>query len=184
MADIKSSMIYKSHIYIPEKYVVFDLETTGFSPEYAEIIEIGAVRVEGGIIKERFQTYVDPRGRIPYNITELTGISTRQTAGAPRIEDAAEMFLDFIKDDILIAHNASFDLRFMCTVCAILGYKFENDVIDSMKIARRYIVSKSYKLETLKNMLGIRLASHNAIDDCIVTSKVVEYCRKKQREGI
>lgn len=173
----------KTDIYIPEKYVVFDLETTGLSPEYAEIIEIGAVRVENGIIKERFQTYVNPRGRIPRQITELTGISSRQTDGAPRIEDATERFLKFIGDDILIAHNAPFDLRFMCTVCAILGYRFENDVMDSMKIAKRYIQSKSYKLETLKNMLGIRLPSHSAIDDCVVTSRVVEYCRKKQKEG-
>ncbi len=174
----------KADIYIPEKYVVFDLETTGFSPEYAEIIEIGAVRVENGIIKERFQTYVNPRGRIPSQITELTGISSCQTNGAPRIEDATAKFLEFIGNDILIAHNVAFDLRFMCTVCAILGYKFGNDVIDSMKIAKRYIESKSYKLEVLKNMLGLRLPSHNAVDDCIVTSKVVEHCRKKQKEEI
>ena len=124
------------------------------------------------------------RGISKTDLIELTGISSRQTAGAPRIEDATERFLKFIGNDILIAHNASFDLRFMCTVCAILGYGFENDVMDSMKIAKRYIQSKSYKLETLKNMLGIRLPSHNAIDDCIVTSRVIEYCRKKQKEEI
>ncbi len=171
-------------IYIPENYVVFDLETTGFSPEYAEIIEIGAIRVKEGIIKERFRTYVNPRRGIPKQITELTGISAEQTARAPRIEEAIERFLSFIGDDILIAHNASFDLRFVCTVCAILGHRFENDVIDSIKIAKRYIVSKSYKLEVLKNMLGIRLPSHNALDDCTVTGKVIEYCRKKQKEGV
>lgn len=172
----------KRDIYIPKSYVVFDLETTGFSPEYAEIIEIGAVRVENGIIKERFQTYVAPRRGIPKQITELTGISSAQTSNAPYIEEAVEDFLDFIGSDILIAHNASFDVRFIGTVCAILGYRFDNDVIDSIKIARAYIDSKSYKLEVLKNMLGIRLRSHNASDDCTVTSKVVEYCRQKQNE--
>ncbi len=170
----------KKDIYIPERYVVFDLETTGFSPEYAEIIEIGAVRVENGMIKERFQTYVNPRGGIPKQITELTGITSAQTSRAPRIEEAAEKFLDFIGDDILIAHNASFDVRFIGTVCAILGHAFDNEVIDSIKIAKRYIESKSYKLEVLKDMLGIRLPSHNAADDCTVTSAVVEYCRKRK----
>jgi len=88
---------------IPDRYVIFDLETTGFSPQYAEIIEIGAVRVANGIITERFQTYVKPLGRIPREITALTGISETQTAGAPNIEKAYYMFAEFIKDDVLIA---------------------------------------------------------------------------------
>ena len=162
---------------IPSDYVVFDLETTGFSPEYAEIIEIGAVRVKKGKVTDRYQSYVKPRKGIPSNITALTGITQKDTACAPYIEDAIEDFLDFIGDDVLIAHNASFDCRFVCTVCLILGKKFDNIVLDSIKIAKKYIVSKSSKLEVLKEKLGIKMRSHNAIDDCTVTHMVIEHCR-------
>lgn len=169
---------------IPNRYVVFDLETTGFSPEYAEIIEIGAVRVENGIIVSRFQTYVKPFKRIPYNITELTGITDNMVKNAPRIEDAIVKFLDYIGNDILVAHNASFDMRFVCTVCAFLGLDIQNPVIDSVRLAKKYIKgTQNYKLETLKRYLGIRLDSHNASDDCTVTYNVVERCRKLMNEA-
>lgn len=170
---------------IPDRYVIFDLETTGFSPQYAEIIEIGAVRVANGIITERFQTYVKPLGRIPREITALTGISEIQTAGAPNIEKAYHMFAEFIKDDILIAHNCSFDCRFIGAVCGLLGESLSNSVLDSVKMAKAYIKNvENYKLETLKKHFCINLPSHNAADDCVVTYNVVEYCRKKQNGGI
>ena len=168
----------KSGIELPDRYVVFDLETTGFSPEYAEIIEIGAVRMEGGDPTDRFQTYVRPLRGIPARITGLTGITVRHTVNAPYADEAVCDFLSFIDDDILVAHNASFDCRFIGTVCAFLGLSFKNTVIDSLRLARKYIKSENYKLETLKKLLGIDAASHNALDDCIVTGKVVEYCRK------
>lgn len=169
---------------IPDRYVIFDLETTGLSPQYAEIIEIGAVRVVNGIITERFQTYVKPLGRIPRAITELTGISEAQTANAPRIEQAYHKFASFIKDDVLIAHNCSFDCRFIGAVCGLLGESLCNPVLDSVKMAKAYIKNTvNYKLETLKAHFNIRLASHNALDDCVVTYNVVEYCRKKQNES-
>ncbi len=172
-----------STVKIPDRYVVFDLETTGFSPQYAEIIEIGAVRVINGIIVERFQTYVKPYGRIPANITALTGISERQTANAPTVDIAFPCFKEFIKNDVLIAHNSSFDCRFLAAVCGMLCQTLENSVLDSVQMARAYIKNvPNYKLETLKNYFDIRLASHNAIDDCTVTYNVVEYCKNKQNK--
>lgn len=176
MEKVKSKE--KCEITFPDRYVVFDLETTGFSPEFAEIIEIGAVRMEGGKPTDRFQSYVKPLRGIPARITELTGITVRHTMNAPYVDEVLSDFLSFIDDDILVAHNASFDCRFVCTVCAFLGYSFNNTVIDSLKLARKYIKAENYKLKTLKKMLGIRLASHNALDDCIVAGRVVEYCRK------
>ncbi|MBQ9692149.1 MAG: 3'-5' exonuclease [Clostridia bacterium] len=168
---------------IPNKYVVFDLETTGFSPAYAEIIEIGAVTVENGIIVSRFQTYVKPLNRIPYNITALTGITEEMVKNAPGIEDAIVKFLDYIGQNILVAHNSSFDMRFVCAVCAFLGLEIRNSVIDSVRLAKKYIKgAQNYKLETLKNYLGIKLDSHNASDDCTVTYNVVEHCRKLMKE--
>lgn len=164
---------------MPRNYVVFDLETTGLSPKKAEIIEIGAVRVKNGKIAEKFQTYVKPYGPIPPNITELTGITEKMTENAPRIEDALPLFIDFIKDDILFAHNSSFDCRFIGTACLILGYDPKNEVRDSLTLAKKYINSENHKLETLKNFLGIKRKSHNAVDDCIVTFEVIEECRRK-----
>lgn len=164
---------------MPQNYVVFDLETTGLSPKKAEIIEIGAVRVKNGKIAEKFQSYVKPYGPIPPNITELTGITEKMTENAPRIEDALPLFFDFIKDDILFAHNSSFDCRFIGTVCLLLGLDPKNEVRDSLTLARKYINSENHKLETLKNYLGIKRKSHNAVDDCIVTFEVIEECRRK-----
>ena len=163
---------------VPERYVVFDLETTGLSPKHAEIIEIGAVRVAEGKVIEKFQTYVKPYGPIPPMITELTGITEAMTKDAPCIEDALPKFLSFIGDDILFAHNSSFDCRFIGTACLLLGYDPRNEVRDSLTLARRYIKSENYKLETLKNLLGIKRRSHNAVDDCIVTYEVIEECRR------
>jgi DNA polymerase-3 subunit alpha (Gram-positive type) len=166
---------------IPDRYIIFDLETTGFSPQYAEIIEIGAVRVVNGLIVGRFQSYVNPYGRIPANITALTGISSKQTASAPRIDGVFPKFKEFIGSDVLIAHNSSFDCRFLAAVCCMLCETLDNSVLDSVQIAKAYIKGvQNYKLETLKNHFGIKLPSHNAIDDCTVTYNVVEYCRKKQ----
>lgn len=166
---------------IPNRYVVFDLETTGFSPQYAEIIEIGAVRVVDGIIVEKFQTYVKPYGSIPANITALTGISERQTANAPTIDIAFPRFKQFIKNDVLIAHNCAFDCRFLAAVCGMLCDTIDNSVLDSVHMSKAYIKdTPNHKLETLKNYFGIKLASHNALDDCTVTYNLVEYCKNKQ----
>ncbi len=168
----------KREIEVPERYVVFDLETTGFSPEYAEIIEIGAVRMENGKRTDSFQSYVKPVRGIPAQITALTGITLKDTWNAPYVDEALCGFLSFIGSDTLVAHNAPFDCRFIGTICAFLGYSFENTVIDSLRLARKYIKSDNYKLETLKKLLGIRLSSHRATDDCIVAGEVVEYCRR------
>ena len=166
---------------IPNRYIIFDLETTGLSPQYAEIIEIGAVRVSDGLIVERFQTYVKPYGKIPASITALTGISEKQTENAPRINEVFPFFKKFIGNDVLIAHNSSFDCRFLAAVCCMMQETLGNSVLDSVQMARAYIKGvPNYKLETLKNHFGIRLPSHNALDDCTVTYNVVEYCRKKQ----
>lgn len=168
---------------IPDRYVIFDLETTGFSPQYAEIIEIGAVRVINGLIRERFQTYVHPLRGIPREITVLTGITEAKTKDAPQIEDAFYKFAEFIGNDVLIAHNSSFDCRFLGAVCGLLGEALENSVLDSVKIAKAYIKDvPNYKLETLKNHFCINLPSHNALDDCVVTYNVVEHCRNKQNK--
>ena len=91
-------------------YVVFDLETTGFSQKYDDIIEIGAHKVKGGVIIDVYETFVNPRRHIPASITELTSITDDMVSDSPYIEEALQGFLDFSKDCILVAHNADFDI--------------------------------------------------------------------------
>jgi DNA polymerase-3 subunit epsilon len=166
---------------IPDEYIIFDLETTGLSPQYAEIIEIGAIKVRDGIKSGTFHTYVKPLKGIPSKITALTGITERDTCNAPCIAQALSAFASFTKGAVLIAHNSSFDCRFLAAACCMTGTVLDNSVLDSLQMARAYIKGlPNYKLETLKNYFCIDLPSHNALDDCAVTVKVVEYCRNKQ----
>ena len=103
-------------------YVVFDIETTGFSPLTCQIIEIGAVRVENGVITDRFSTFVNPKVPIPFQITQLTSITDQMVIGAPDIETVLPQFLEFIGDAALVAHNASFDVSFIEQKLQISGY--------------------------------------------------------------
>ena len=177
MADIK-----KGSITLPENYIVFDLETTGFTPATAEIIEIGALRMIGGKVDEGFHSYVKPRCFLPRHITELTGISSEMLDDAPRIEAVIPHFLRFLdkKPLTLVAHNASFDCRFMNAVCGCMGLDFcRYDIFDSLKAARAYVPTESHKLPDIKEFLGLDFPSHNAIDDCKVTAYLMEWCKRK-----
>ena len=102
---------------LDDTYVVFDLETTGFSPIKDKIIEIGAVKVEQGKITDRFSAFVNPKIPIPYQITQLTSITDQMVIDAPDIETVLPQFLEFIGDAALVAHNASFDVSFIEQNC-------------------------------------------------------------------
>ena len=94
-------------------YVVIDLETTGLSPKYEKIIEIGAVRIRNGEVSDTFSTFVNPGKSLPPRITELTGINEAELVNAPYIEEILDEFLDFIGDDVLMGHNLLFDYSFI-----------------------------------------------------------------------
>jgi DNA polymerase III epsilon subunit-like protein len=104
---------WASQLVADAAFCIVDLETTGGSPGSSKITEIGAVRVEGLRITARFATLVDPGRPIPETITRLTGISDAMVAGRPEIGAALEEFVAFARDDVLVAHNAPFDLRFL-----------------------------------------------------------------------
>lgn len=166
------------------QFVVFDLETTGLSETKNEIIEIGAIRFEWDEPKQIFHTYVKPKKKITAKITSINGITNEMVENAPTIEEVLPKFIDFIKDDVLIAYNAPFDMKFILENTYKLGYKkIKNKVIDALALARRKIREydferdrdiklESYKLSELNWRFMLNLPSHNAIDDCKVCAYV------------
>lgn len=100
-----------------DSYVVFDIETTGFNSVNDRIIEIGAVRVVEGEIKETFSEFVNPERPIPYKITQLTTITDDMVKDAGTIEEILPQFLKFCEGSVLVAHNAGFDTGFILRKC-------------------------------------------------------------------
>lgn len=131
---------------------------------------------------DRFERFVEPFYPIPWKITELTGISTEMVIGAAPIKQTLLELNAFLKGETIVAHNASFDMKFLVENLRRHEIDHENfKVIDTVKLARESIVGvPNYKLPTLKYYLGINVGSHNAIEDCLVTGALYYYCKNVQ----
>lgn len=164
-----------------DTYVVFDIETTGFSAKNDKIIEIGAVKVKGKEIIDNFSVFVYPECRIPYHITKLTGITDEMVQDAETIEKVLPKFLDFIGDSIVVAHNAPFDTGFIKKNCKDLGLDFDNTILDTVPLCRfLYTDLKRVKLNVVAKYLGISLENHHrAIDDAKATAEILLISLKK-----
>ncbi len=157
-------------------YVVYDIETTGFSQEFDEIIEIAACKVYQGGIIEKYETFVNPRRHISEKITELTSITDEMVSDAKYIEDVLPEFLEFCKGSILVAHNAKFDVGMIYAKlrkCNI-GYE-EFPVIDTLNLFRVLAgyseEEKKFNLKVLSKHYKIKQEQHHrAIDDTRVTA--------------
>ena len=154
--------------------VVFDIETTGFSPVTNHIIEIGAVRVEKGQITDRFSTFVNPQVPIPYHIEQLTGINDNMVLSAPVISEVLPKFLEFCGDAVIVAHNASFDTSFIRENANRLGLTYEPTILDTVTLARLLLPNLNrYKLDTVAKELKISLENHHrAVDDAGATAEI------------
>lgn len=156
--------------------VVFDVETTGLNPEFDQIIELGAVKIEKGNIVEKFSTFVKPTIEIPYEVTELTHISNDMVEDAPEIEDVIKQFYDFSKECVLCGHNIiNFDIKFIRRFGKLQNLEFDNDLIDTMNEARvsRLKISR-FNLGTVTKALGIELkGAHRAWNDAFATAQVL-----------
>ncbi len=148
-------------------YVAMDLETTGVNPRMDKIIEIGAVRVRGGVVTDTFCTYVNPGKDIPERIRELTGITNEDVADAPYIEEAMPKLLEFLGEDYLLGHNIIFDYSFVKKAAVNQKLTFEREGIDTLKIARRFLTKlESRKLGELCSYYQIPLEeAHRAYHD-------------------
>jgi len=131
--------------------IVLDFETTGLSPQYGDrAIEIGAVLIENNVITDRFQSLMNPGFRISSFIESYTGISNRMVQAASPCEEVMERFADFIADYPLVAHNASFDRKFLDSELAFIGKSRNSEMACSMLSARRvYPDAPNHKLGTL-----------------------------------
>lgn len=159
---------------LDDTYVVFDIETTGFSAIADRIIEIGAVKVQNGEIVDTFSTFVNPQRPIPFKITQLTSIEDEMVIGAPTIEEVLPEFLDFVGDAVLVAHNASFDVGFIEQNCRYQEIYRTFPYVDTVALARVLLPSLSkYKLDVVSKALSIPLESHHrAVDDAGATAKI------------
>ena len=149
------------------RYIIFDLETTGLSAATERIIEIGAVKVENGEIMESFDLFVDPEKAITPEITRLTSITNEMVAGAPKEAEALEQFFRFCDGcDILVAHNADFDMGFLRAAIRRCGREEDPVQIDTLVMARAmYPELKKHKLDTIAERLGVTQKHHHRADD-------------------
>ena len=168
-------------------FVVFDLETTGFSPVENRIIEIGAVKVCGGKIVDRFSSFVNPEVPIPFEIEKLTSISDDMVVGAAKIETVLPQFLAFCEGCMLVAHNASFDMSFIMANCDRQGISHDFTYIDTVGIARVMLPGlKKHTLDAVAKALMVSLENHHrAVDDAQATAEIfVKLIPLMEKEGI
>lgn len=165
----------KSLVLFPEDYTVVDIETTGFDPMFDAIIEVAGIKYRDKNEVGRFQALVKPSyNGIPDYITELTGITNEMVADAPGIEEVLPRFLEFIGEDVVVGHNAHFDVNFIYDYSGYLELKpFSNDFVDTLRLSRRlYPELKSHKLSALAEHLGVEPdGEHRAFEDCVTTEK-------------
>lgn len=156
------------------RFVVFDLETTGFDADIDKIVEIGAVRVENGEITGRYQQLVNPGVSIPSEVSELNHITNETVKGCPSIRQVLPDFLDFVGDDTLAAHNAGFDAAFLRAACSKCGLKAPKDFFDTMRLSVYWPHLKNRKLETFLKAAGIKNDnSHRALSDAEATANLI-----------
>ena len=157
-----------------DPYVVFDIETTGFSPLSDRIIEIGAVKVVNGTITDKFSTFVNPDIPIPFRIEQLTSINDSMVLPAPKIDKVLPDFLKFCEGCALVAHNASFDVSFIAHNAEELGLPFDPTVLDTVTLARVLLPQLNrYKLDTVAKALNVSLENHHrAVDDAGATAEI------------
>lgn len=172
--DLKDIVTDSKGQSLDETYVVFDLETTGFSALCDKIIEIGAVKVIGGNVVDHFSEFVNPEIPIPYRIEHLTGISDEMVIGAKTIEEVLPRFLEFCQGAIMVAHNADFDMSFILHNTEVLNLSFSPTYVDTVSLARVLIPTiAKYKLDNVAKALGISLENHHrAVDDAGCTAQI------------
>ena len=170
-----------------DEVVVFDIETTGLSVATCRITEIGAVKIRGGAVVDRYSTFVNPGCHIPDEITRLTSITDEMVADAPPITVVLPEFLAFVGDSLLVAHNAGFDTGFIRYAAKEQGIPFENPYLDTVALSR-YINTdlKVHKLDAVAKYFGLGdFNHHRAVDDAEMLGLIyLKMLEKLEKFGI
>ena len=156
-----------------DTYVSIDLETTGLNPKRDRIIEIGAIRVERGEIREEFSTFVNPGRKLEERITELTGIRDEDLAEAPELDEVFPKLLKFMGDFPLLGHSILFDYSFLKKAAVDRKLTFERSAVDTLQIARKYLPDLPHRnLEYLCRYYEIPHHAHRALEDAKATDRL------------
>lgn len=174
----------------PDEYVVVDIETTGFSPEYDDIIEIALIKISNGNIVDKFSTLIKPISTFlddDYNeyyiddfISELTGITNDMLMDAPEFSEVANQMLSFVSKNIVVGHNVNFDINFLYdNLMKYTGSELNNDYCDLLRISRKLFPDlENHKLKTLAKEFNIEQPEvHRGLADCKTTFLCFEYCK-------
>ena len=165
-------------------FVIVDLETTGGRPNDAGITEIGAIKVQAGVVLAEFQTLCDSGMEIPYFISQLTGLYAHHLDGAPSVSDAIASFFSFAAFEttsnvVLVAHNAPFDVSFLRSACLKHDVTWPAPLIlDTVSLARKVLLKGEVvnrKLGTLAEYFQVPVQpTHRALDDARATNFVLQ----------
>ncbi len=171
------------------EFVVFDLETTGAKAPPCKITEIGAYRVRGGEVLDKFHTLVNPETPIPHFITGLTGIDDEMVADAPIFSDIIHDLLEFIGNSVMVAHNSGFDMRFLNHEIGMVfpNHKLANPCLCTVQLSRRLLPDiLNHKLKTVAEHYDIDLTNHHrAAADAFATAHIfVNLLSRARGEGV
>ena len=167
-------------------FVAFDFETTGLSPNWDRIIEIGAVKFNNDGELDRFSQLVNPQMPIPEGASAVNEIFDHMVKNAPIGQEVLPLFQKFVAGSILVAHNAAFDVSFFRSSLSRWGLgELKNDVVDTQRMSQKAFPGRStYKLQSLAADLGVvALQAHRAEDDARVCMELFRACLKKLNPG-
>lgn len=168
----------------PLSYTAIDLETTGLNPKQDQIIEIGAVRVEDGVMKERFSTFVNPRRTLEPEVIALTGITDPMLEDAPDISSVIGQVVEFCQGLPILGHHIIFDYSFLKRAAVNHGLVFEKEGIDTLTLCRRLMPKKEKKnLLAACRYYGIDpQSSHRALPDAVAAHLLYQAMLRQQSE--
>lgn len=175
----------RSLLQFPDDFVIIDIETTGLDLKYNEIIEIAAIKIRDNQVVDTFDTLVIPNFELDDYISELTGITNKMLADAPDIQDVLPDFVEFVSNDILMGHNAHFDINFLYdNINSFLDINFTNNFVDTMRLSKRLIKDiDHHRLCDIAEYFGIVIEeAHRALADCYTTLMCYYKLREKVKE--